>query len=86
MVDAPLCNSLYLFLYFLCHPYILAIFVEIFIISIIHYYVQWLCPTFVWVIMYGMVQLHDSSTEAKNQVEQTAINEIWTAAEYDLNL
>ena len=28
MVDAPLCNSLYLFLYFLCHPYILAIFVE----------------------------------------------------------
>ena len=28
MVNAPLCNSLYLFLYFLCHPYILAIFVE----------------------------------------------------------
>ena len=33
MVNAPLCNSLYLFLYFLCHPYILAIFVENFIIS-----------------------------------------------------
>ena len=28
MVNAPLCNSLYLFLYFLCHSYILAIFVE----------------------------------------------------------
>ena len=28
MVNAPLCNSLYLFLYILCHPYILAIFVE----------------------------------------------------------
>ena len=24
MVNAPLCNSLYLFLYFLCHPYVLA--------------------------------------------------------------
>ena len=33
MVNAPLCNSLYSFLYFLCHPYILAIFVENFIIS-----------------------------------------------------
>ena len=28
MVNAPLCNSLYLFLYLLCHPYILTIFVE----------------------------------------------------------
>ena len=30
MVNAPQCNSLYLFLSFLCHPYILTIFVEIF--------------------------------------------------------
>ena len=28
MVNVPLCNSLYLFLSFLCHPYILTIFVE----------------------------------------------------------
>ena len=28
MVNAPLCNSLYLFLSFLCHPYIFTIFVE----------------------------------------------------------
>ena len=28
MVNAPLCNSLYFFLYFLCHPYTLTIFVE----------------------------------------------------------
>ena len=28
MVDAPLCNSLYLFLCYLYHPYILTIFVE----------------------------------------------------------
>ena len=33
MVNAPLCNSLYLFLSFLCHPYILTICIEIFIIS-----------------------------------------------------
>ena len=33
MVNGPLCNSFYLFLYFLCHPYILAIVVEFFIIS-----------------------------------------------------
>ena len=33
MVNAPLCNSLHLFLSFLCHPYILTIFVENFIIS-----------------------------------------------------
>ena len=35
MVDAPLCNSLYLFLYFLCHPYIPAIFVEIFLLFLV---------------------------------------------------
>ena len=28
MVNAPLCNNLYLFLSFLCHHYILSIFVE----------------------------------------------------------
>ena len=28
MVNSPLCNILYLFLCFLCHPYILTIFVE----------------------------------------------------------
>ena len=28
MVNAPLCNSLYLFLFILCHPYILTNFVE----------------------------------------------------------
>ena len=28
MVNAPLCNNLYLFRYFLSHPYILPIFVE----------------------------------------------------------
>ena len=28
MVNAPLCNSLYLFLSSLCHPYILTIFLE----------------------------------------------------------
>ena len=33
MVNAPLCNSLYLFLSFLCHPYILTIFVKFSITS-----------------------------------------------------
>ena len=33
MVNASLCNSLYFFLYFLCHPYILSISVEIFYYS-----------------------------------------------------
>ena len=33
MVNAPLRNSLYLFLSFLCHPYILTILAEIFIMS-----------------------------------------------------
>ena len=28
MVNVPLCNSLYLFLFILCHPYILYIFAE----------------------------------------------------------
>ena len=35
MVNAPLCNSLYLFLYFLCHPYILAILVEFFLLFLV---------------------------------------------------
>ena len=38
MVNVPLCNSLYLFLTFLCHHYILTIFVEkcsLFIVSIL---------------------------------------------------
>ena len=35
MVNAPLCNSLYLFLSFLCHPYILTLFVEKFYYFII---------------------------------------------------
>ena len=38
MVNAPLCNSLYLFLSFLCHPYILTIFVENF-----YYFNVYLC-------------------------------------------
>ena len=33
MVNAELCNSLYMFLSFLCHLYILTIFVEFFTIS-----------------------------------------------------
>ena len=33
IVNAPLCNSLFLFLSFLCHPYILTIYVKKFIIS-----------------------------------------------------
>ena len=37
-VNAPLCNSPYLFLSFLCHPYILTIFVDNFYSSFCTFY------------------------------------------------